>query len=324
VRRGEFDATWSGSAAKTLTILMQRQWNRKHVAFLACLALSVGIWWHPLTTTWQLATSNDGYTYILLIVPLSLSLTYLEGKNIAPVLGGNRWIGTMLLGIALLLRIGIAWNPRQLTASEGLSASIFSLVLWWIGIVIACCGMEILRSHLFPLCFLFLIVPLPERALHWTTVFLQRQSAWSTSALFQLIGLPVTRDGVVLSIPGLTIQIEQECSSIRSSTMLVIVALILAYLFLKAPWRRIVLVLATIPTSIAKNAIRIFIIAELGTRVNPSFLHGALHRHGGIVFLSLAVLVIAWLLWLLRRGEVQPAPAGPRGLSQLRSSDEAL
>jgi exosortase len=303
---------------------MRGQWHSKHAAFLAGLAVSVGIWWHPLTATWQLATSNDGYTYIFLIAPLGISLIYLERKDIVPFSGGNRRIGTMLLGISLILRLSIAWNPWQLPASEGLSASIFSLVLWWIGVGIACFGMETLRSHLFPACFLFLIVPLPQRALNWTTVFLQRQSARTASALFQLIGVPVTRDGVVLSIPGLTIQVAKECSSIRSSTMLVIVALILAYLFLKAPWRRIVLVAATIPMSIIKNAIRISIIAELGSRVNPSFLHGSLHRHGGIVFLCLAVLVIAGLLWLLRRGEIEPAPAGPKRLSPLRSSDEAL
>ena len=303
---------------------MQRQWNSKHAAFLACLALSLGIWWHPLTATWQLATTNEGHTYILLIVPLSLTLLYLRRKEAAPVPGTNRRTGAVLMGLALLLSICIAWNPWRLTASEGLSASIFSLVVWWIGGVIACFGMEIFRSHLFPVCFLFLIVPLPERALHWTTVFLQHQSAWSASVLFQLIGVPVTRDGVVLSIPGLTIQVAEECSSIRSSTVLVVVALILAYLFLKTPWRRIVLVAATIPMSILKNAIRIFIIAELGTRVNPSFLHGSLHRQGGIVFLSLAVFVIVLLLWLLRRGELQSASAGPKGLSQLRSSDEAL
>jgi len=303
---------------------MQRQWNIKYAALMACLGLSVGIWWHPLTATWQLAASNDGYTYILLIVPLSLGLAYLERNNIAPVSGRNRWIGTMLLGIALLLRISIAWNPWQLTEGEGLSASIFALVVCWIGVAIAGFGMEIFGSHLFPLCFLFLIVPLPERALHWTTVFLQRQSAWAASGLFQLLGVPVTCNGVVLSIPGLTIQVAEECSSIRSSTMLVVVALILAYLFLEAPWRRIVLVLAAIPMSIIKNAIRIFVIAELGTQVNPSFLHGSLHRHGGIVFLSLAVLVIVGLLWLLRRGEIEPAPAAPKRLSRLRRSDEVL
>ena len=303
---------------------MQRHWKSKHAAFLACLVLSVGIWWHPLSATWQLATSNDGYTYILLIVPLSISLAYLERKNIAPVAGGKRWIGTMLLGIVLLWRICITWNPWQLTASEGLSASMFALALWWLGVVIAFFGMEIFRSHLFPLCFLFLIVPLPERALNWTMVFLQHQSAWAASALFQLTGAPVTRDGVVLSIPGLTLLVAEECSSIRSSTMLVIVVLILAHLFLKTAWRRIVLVLATIPMSIIKNAIRIFTVAELGTRVNLSYLHGSFHRHGGILFLSLAVLGIVLLLWLLRRGELKPAPAGPKGLSQLCSSDEAL
>lgn len=37
--------------------------------------------------------------------------------------------------------------------------------------------------------------------------------------------------------------------------------------------------------SILKNAIRILTIAELGTRVNPSFLHGALHRPRGHTFL---------------------------------------
>ena len=98
---------------------MQRQWNSKHAASLASLALSLGIWWHPLTATWQLATSNDGYTYILLIIPLSLTLIYLERKDVAPVPGTNRWIGALLLGIALLLRIGSAWNPLRLTASEG-------------------------------------------------------------------------------------------------------------------------------------------------------------------------------------------------------------
>jgi len=111
------------------------------------------------------------------------------------------------------------------------------------------------------------------------------------------------RDGVVLSIPGLTIEVAQECSSIRSSTMLILVTLIVAHLFLRSRWRQAVLVLAALPISILKNGIRIVTIAELGTRVNPSFLHGNLHHYGGVIFLGLAVLVIVVLLLLLRRSE---------------------
>lgn len=72
--------------------------------------------------------------------------------------------------------------------------------------------------------------------------------------------------------------------------------------------------------SILKNAIRILTIAELGTRVNPSFLHGALHRHGGILFLGLAVLLLIVLLWILRRSETdtngEPQPALEAGGTQ--------
>jgi exosortase len=123
--------------------------------------------------------------------------------------------------------------------------------------------------------------------------------------LFRFFTVPVVRDGIIISIPGLTIEVAQECSSIRSSTLLIVIALILAHLFLHSRWRKILIVLAAIPLSIAKNAIRIFTIAELGTRVNPSFLHGTLHRQGGIVFLSLALLMLVVLLWILRKSEMR-------------------
>jgi exosortase/archaeosortase family protein len=67
------------------------------------------------------------------------------------------------------------------------------------------------------------------------------------------------------------------------------------------------LVLASIPLSVLKNAIRIVVIGELGTRVNPSFLHGNLHRQGGVIFLGLAALMLIALLWILRKSEMQTA-----------------
>jgi exosortase/archaeosortase family protein len=84
-------------------------------------------------------------------------------------------------------------------------------------------------------------------------------------------------------------------------------ALVMANLFLRSNWRKALLVLACIPLSVLKNAIRILVIAELGTRVNPSFLHGNLHRQGGIIFLGLAVLILLVLLWILRKSEMHTA-----------------
>jgi exosortase/archaeosortase family protein len=93
----------------------------------------------------------------------------------------------------------------------------------------------------------------------------------------------------MLSIPGLDIEVARECSSIRSSLMLVVTTMILAHLFLRSWWRKALLVGAAIPLSVAKNGLRIVTIAELGTRIDPGFLSGKLHHNGGILFFGLSV-----------------------------------
>ena len=156
---------------------------------------------------------------------------------------------------------------------------------------------------LFPLCFLLWLVPIPEPTLNKIVALWQHGSALSASLLFSALGVPVTQNGVMLSIPGLTLEVAQECSSLRSSLMLIVTSMVLAHLFLRSFWRKAALVLIAIPLSIAKNGVRIFTIAMLGTRIDPGFLHGNLHRHGGIVFFLLALFVWLLLLWLLNRSE---------------------
>src|ERR1017187_1356892 len=112
---------------------------------------------------------------------------------------------------------------------------------------------------------------------------------------------------MMLSIPNLDIEVARECSSIRSSLMLAVTTLVLAHLFLRSWCRKVLLVAAAIPLSVAKNGLRIFTITELGTRVDPGFLDGKLHHHGGILFYGLAVVAVAALLWVLRRTE-SPIP----------------
>jgi exosortase len=298
-------------------------WGRsKRFAYaqvFVCIATSIVLWWRSLVSTLQLAASRDAYTYILLIVPVSLALIYVECGPYATEMRSERWVGGILLAAALLLQFLTVWNPVHLSASDGLGLSMSALVVFWIGSVILCFGIQTFKSLLFPLCFLFLLIPLPDRALSWVTAFLQQQSAWSASILFRIIGVPVATDGTILSIPGLNIEVAKECSSIRSSTMLVVVTLILAHLFLRSRWRKTLLVLTAIPLSVAKNGLRIFAIAELTTRVDPGFLNGKLHHHGGPIFLSLAVIIILLLLWALRKNEESRTQIGVVGSPHARS-----
>jgi exosortase len=113
----------------------------------------------------------------------------------------------------------------------------------------------------------------------------------------------VTQDGLFLTIPGLTLMVAEECSSIRSSSMLLVTTMVLAQLLLRSPWRKALLIAIAVPLSVAKNGLRIFSIAMLGTRVDPGYLTGSFHHQGGIIFFAIALFIIFALLWGLRRGE---------------------
>jgi exosortase len=295
--------------------------NRFPVFALLC-AISIWFSWRALSLTLALALTNDAYTHILLILPLSLALIYLDSTHQAlestnskalrihprPTPPSLR-IGASLLFLALLVACYARWGMTSAVSDVRLSLGMFALVTWWIASILLCFGARTFQSFLFPLCFLFLLVPIPEFALNWIVELLQQQSAIAARIMFRAVGVPVTQDGIMVSIPGLDIEVARECSSIRSSMMLVVTTMVLAHLFLRSWWRKALLVVLALPLSVAKNGLRIFTIAELGTRMDPAFLNGKLHHNGGIIFLGIAVAIVVLLLWILRRTEFQNAAA---------------
>ena len=278
------------------------------LAFACLCAVSILFWWHPLFASLNLALANDAYTHILLILPLSAALIYMDSKygdskalRIDPQPSPR--LGAALLALAFLIGSYARWGMGATPEDVRLSLGILALVIWWIASVIVCFDATTFQRFLFPLCFLFLIVPIPEFALNWLVEFLQQQSAVAARIMFRAVGVPVTQDGIMLSIPGLDIEVARECSSIRSSLMLFVTTMVFAHLFLRSRWRKVLLVAAVIPLSVAKNGLRIFTIVELGTRVDPGFLTGKLHHHGGILFFGLSVVAVGVLLWVLNRTE---------------------
>jgi exosortase len=279
------------------------------VGFGFLCAVSILLSWHSLTITLGMALSNDAYTHIFLILPLSAGLIYQDSRcgNSKALRNGLQQptprIGLALLALALLIGGYARWGMVVISDDIRLSLGMLALVTWWIGSVILCFGASAFRSFLFPLCFLFWMVPAPTFVLDGIVQFLQYQSAFAARILFQAAGVPVTQDGIILAIPNLNIEVAIECSSIRSSLMLVVTTMVLAHLFLRSWWRKSLLVALAIPLSVAKNGLRIFTIAELGTRVDPGFLNGKLHHNGGIIFFGISVAAMVALLWILRRTE---------------------
>jgi exosortase len=268
-------------------------------------ALSLLLGWRPLFATITLAWRDDQYTHILLILPIAAALILADWRalDLRPELE-LRW-GAFLLALAASTAGFVRWRSDTWSPDVKLSLAMLALVVWWIGAFVLFCGPRISRSFLFPLCFLIGLVPAPEFLVDEIVSSLQHGSAWTARLLFEAARVPVVQDGVLLIIPGLTIEVAKECSSIRSSSMLLLTTIVLAQLLLRSPWRKAFAVAASVPLSIAKNGLRIFTIAMLGTRVDAGFLTGRLHHQGGIIFFLIGLLAVCLLLWILRHGEVR-------------------
>jgi len=215
------------------------------------------------------------------------------------------------------------WRSDGLADDVQLSVGMLALVLWWIVSFVTCFGTQTSRTLLFPLVFLLWMVPIPSFALNKVVEFLQAESAVAARLMFSLIGVPVSQQGFVLSIPGVNIEVARECSSIRSSVMLLVASMVLAQVSLRSPWSKALVIAATVPLSVAKNALRIVTLSVLATRVDPGFLTGRLHHQGGIVFFMISLAVLVLLLWMLRRAEARrpPLELNPLKLQQSHLQD---
>jgi exosortase len=300
---------------------MENRTMRRSFQFIALFGGSLVVSWHPLASTFRLAVENGEYTYLLLILPVILCFICVDWKTLRPVIRPSvRW-GVLMLCMAGMIALLARWQTIWMISDVQLSIKMLGLVTWWIGSFVFCFGTKAARLLLFPLCFLFWMVPLPSFALNEVVKCLQQGSAFFAHVLFTAAGVPVAQNGLMLSIPGLTVEVAKECSSIRSSLMLLATTMVLAQLLLCSPWRKALVIALAGPLSVAKNGLRIFTIAMLGTKVDPAFLTGRLHHNGGIVFFVIALCVIFSLLWILSRAEGEvtrvaaACPASPETLA---------
>lgn len=280
--------------------------NTRSFRIVAFSALFLGctlVGWYPLINTLKLAAGSDEYTHILLILPISLAFICAEWKSVWVFEEAEIGYGLVVLCVAGLLAALSRLHATWITAGLQISIEMLALVTGWIGSFVLCFGTRVCRALVFPLCFLFCMVPLPAFALDSVVKYLQQGSALAARWLFLASGIPVVQNGLMLTIPGLTVEIAKECSSIRSSLLLLITSVVLAQLLLRSPMRKAFVVAIAIPLSVAKNGLRIFTIALLGTRVDPGFLTGKLHRQGGIVFFVASLVAIFLVLRVLELGE---------------------
>jgi len=209
----------------------------------------------------------------------------LRGVTLAPAWSG---IGVIALGLVVLL-LGVYGSELFLSR--------ISLLILLAGLTLIFGGWQLLKELRFALLVLLLAIPLPSIIFNQITFPLQILATKLASELLPWFGVPVLREGNIIELPAMKLEVVEACSGIRSLMSLFTLAVFYGYFMEKSNWRRVVIVLASIPIAIAANAVRI-----LGTGLcvqywDPDKAMGFFHEFSGWVIF----LVSLTCLYLLHR-----------------------
>src|SRR6185295_17543510 len=173
------------------------------------------------------------------LIPLiSFLLIFLRRKRIFSVVSYCPAVGLPLFILGFTLWYALQNVILALPPLDSLSAIASIVVLAWIAVFILCYGTASFKAAAFPLLFLLLMIPIPTVIIERTVFALQKGSAEVSYGLFRLIGVPVNRHGFLFSLPGIDIEIAEECSGIRSGLSLFITGLLAGHVFLQSTWKK--------------------------------------------------------------------------------------
>lgn len=263
-------------------------------AGLFVLAVILGaVYWKILRALSVQWWDDANYSHGFLVPVFSLYLVWQQRDALRRLArSGNPFgIVVVLAGIATLLM-------GDLGAENFLMRS--SLIIIIAGLILFHLGSQVFRAVLFPLAFLFFMVPLPGVVFYAITFPLQHlaaeQAAWTLDAL----GIPVLLDGNVIHLAQLSLGVTEACSGIRSLISLFAGAAAWAYLLLPRGWTMVAFVAATVPITIMANATRVVLTGLIGRQFGVEYASGFFHEFAGFAIYIFAFLCLLATHSLLR------------------------
>ena len=276
---------------------------------IALLAANASVVWALVEFSQRDVTAS----HVILVPFVSIALIYANRTSIFP--SATTTLGLGLPIVAAGIALSLLGHVAVVDATRALSVSVAGLVLSWIGGYVLFYGAAAGWAALFPLAFLVFMIPPPDAVIDAATQLLKTGSTETVARLFTLTGTLYHRQDYVFSLPGVTIEVADECSGIRSSIALLLTSLIAGHSQLKSPWAKVVLAFAVLPIALLKNAVRIVALTLLAMHVDPSFLTGQLHHEGGVVFFLLALGLMVPLFLALQRLEAVRSVRVPPSLN---------
>ena len=233
--------------------------------------------------------NDPDYSHGFIVPFLSAYLIWQRREKLAQVLRRPSNWGLVLVVFSLgLLFLGSLGAELFLTR-----VSIIGTIC---GLIVYFSGWRLLRAMEFPLAFLLFAIPIPVLIYNEIVFPLQFfASRFATGCLEALNLFPIMREGNVLIMPGMRLEVVEACSGIRSLMSLLALAAGYGYLAEKSIPVRWFLFLAMVPLAIISNGTRVMITALMTNYIGPQAAEGFMHLFSGWVIFVVATAMFLGL-----------------------------
>ena len=244
--------------------------------------LLLGIYYSTLTWLVGHDWEKEAYSYCWLILPVVFFLIWLKRDELASLSSKPSWAGLLPIGLGIIF----FWLGD-------LSGEYYTLYIsFWlmlVGICLLHLGRQKLKTIAFPLFFMLTMFPVPDFINTRIMLQLRLISSKLGVAVIQMFGLPAIREGNIIDLGFTKLQVVNACSGLHSLISLIVLSLLLVYFFKDHIWKRVVLLLSSVPLAIVTNSFRIAMTAILYKHFGPKVANGFFHEFSGLLIFAICI-----------------------------------
>ncbi|MBX3329763.1 MAG: VPLPA-CTERM-specific exosortase XrtD [Nitrospira sp.] len=275
--------------------------------FLAVAATILGYLYADSLRFLGEAWLEDNNSHGPFIPLISLYMIWMRWGRIQSIVPYAQWWGIPIVMTGLFV-----YAVGQFASMYAVVHLSFWLVI--VGMLTCAIGLSGIRQIAFPLFYLLAAIPPPTFLQYELSSRLQLWSSALGIGFLQSIGVMAFRDGNVIDLGRIQLQVVEACSGLRYLFPLTTLTILGAYLYRESAWKRVVLVLSSIPISILLNGFRIGVIGVLVEQYGSGAAEGFTHFFEGWVIFVASLGLLCVEMWLLARvGSMGP----PRPFVQL-------
>ncbi len=263
---------------------LQQLWKQKLLVFILSVVLLSLVFFNTIDSMVQIWLRSETFTHGFLILPISLYLVWMNKKQLSFIAPA-----TEVWALPLIAVVAFGWLMASLVGVQVVQQWAFVTLL--ILFVLLIFGWPVVKQLLFPLLYLYFMVPFGEQfidpMMHMTARFV-------ISAI-ELTGIPIYSEGTFFTLPSGSWSVVEGCSGVRYLIASIALGTLYAYMTYSSYIKRGVFILASIIFPIVANWLRAFMIVMLGHFSNMKLATGVDHIIYGWVFFGIVIFIMFWV-----------------------------